>query len=207
MPLVKQGRVLDMTIALTGGIAAGKSTVRQLLTTHLNMRVFDADACVRLLLETNLRVIEEVGRRFGAGFIRSDGTADRGALRELVFHNTEARRELETLLHPLVRAEWQAASERAEADRCNFLADIPLLYETGAELFFDAVIVVACSRATQFRRLQDRTISAETANAMLASQLPVVQKIATSDFVIWNEGSFATLSRQTELVIEQLLPS
>lgn len=196
-----------MIIGLTGGLAAGKSTVRQILAARRGMEVFDADACARRLLQSNSEVIDSIRSIFGGGFIGPDGTPERGKLRELVFHNIQARRQLESLLHPKVRAEWQAARDRAVTDRIDFLADIPLLYETGADRFFDSVLVVACSLATQLGRLQERGISVETAKAMLASQLPLGQKIDRAHYVIWNDGSLAALGRQTGFFVTQIFPA
>lgn len=195
-----------MIIGLTGGIAAGKSTVRQTLSSRNGLVTFDADSCVRHLLESDPQVKAGIRDLFGPRVLQTDGRPSRPALRELVFHDPEARRKLEGLLHPLVRAQWQAARERCAAAGQDFLADIPLLYETGAESFFDAVVVVACSTAAQLARLEARGISPATAQAMLASQLPLGQKIENAAFAIWNDGTLVALGRQTELLLKELFP-
>ncbi|MFM8887398.1 MAG: dephospho-CoA kinase, partial [Chthoniobacterales bacterium] len=123
---------------------------------------------------------------------------------ELVFRDLTARQRLEAILHPVVRAEWSARLEECRINGVHFLADIPLLYETGAEDFFDAVVVVASSTTTQLGSLSARGIDADTAKAKLASQLPLGQKVARANFVIWNDGSLAALGRQTKLVANQL---
>ncbi|MFM8809742.1 MAG: dephospho-CoA kinase [Chthoniobacterales bacterium] len=193
-----------MTVGLTGGIAAGKSTVRQTLANTAGLEVFDADAYVHRLLENDETVCAAFRREFGASYLRPDGKPDREALRELVFRDPVARRRLEAILHPLVRAEWSAQLEECRTKSSHFLADIPLLHETGAEDFFDAVLVVACSQKTQLDRLRARGIDADTAQAMLASQLPIGQKVARANFVIWNDGSLVALGRQIKLVANQL---
>ncbi|MFM8808984.1 MAG: dephospho-CoA kinase, partial [Chthoniobacterales bacterium] len=189
-----------MTVGLTGGIAAGKSIVRQTLANAVGLAVFDADACVHRLLENEASVATAIRRELGESFLRPNGKPDRKALRELVFRDVAARRKLEAILHPLVRAEWSVRLEECRAKSIHFLADIPLLYETGAEDFFDSVVVVACSQEAQLDRLLARGIKAGTAQAMLASQLPIGQKVARANFVIWNDGSLVALGRQIKLV-------
>jgi len=191
-------------IGLTGGIATGKSTVRGMLMTRRNLEAFDADAHVHHLLRSNSKVAEEIRMRFGSAFIQSDGTPDRAALREVVFHDPQIRRDWEALLHPLVQAEWQTRRSRCIAAGVNFLADIPLLYETQSEAAFDAVIVVAASPAMQLARMRARGLTDEIAQAMLASQLPIGQKVARASFVVWNDGTLAALGRQIELLAKQL---
>lgn len=168
------------------------------------MDVFDADACVHHLLDSDPAVASNIADMFGPDILLPDGRPDRTALRNLVFANHTAKQALEDLLHPMVRAEWQAGRERCASRRQDYLVDIPLLYETNAEGFFDAIIVVACSRGTQVARLSERGIEAKTAYAMLASQLPLGQKMSRASFVIWNDGSRAAFGRQIELVAHQL---
>lgn len=193
-----------MIIGLTGGIAAGKSTVRDIITKDGEAEVFDADKSVHRLLETDAGIAAKIGQLFGPHFLQPDGQPNRPALRGLVFKDTDARRRLETVLHPRVRAEWLAGRERCLASGRHYLADIPLLYETGAEPFFDVVLVVACSLATQMSRLRGRGLDTDTAQAMLASQLPLGQKVERATFVIWNDGTLASLGRQIQLVTDQL---
>jgi dephospho-CoA kinase len=196
-----------MIIGLTGGIAAGKSTVSQHLASRPGLQFFDADALVHRLLAEDPKVADLIGKQFGPGYLRPDGAPDRAALRGLVFGDPEARRRLEAILHPKVRSEWLALRDECLASQKPFLADIPLLYETGAEAFFDTIIVVACSPVTQMVRIGKRGVAPETAHHMLASQLPLGQKLGRADVVIWNDGSLATLERQIELAANQLFPA
>ena len=196
-----------MIIGLTGGIAAGKSTVRQLFAPRANMLVFDADAAVRRMLDGDPQTISAIGHAFGQEFIGMDGKPDRARLRETIYADPHARHRLEGILHPLVRAEWLALREECLATGVDMLADIPLIYETGAEGLFDIALVVGCSRDTQADRLRARGIGPKMAEAMLASQWPIGQKVQRADFVIWNDGSLAALGRQTELLLNQLFPA
>ena len=195
---------MPMIIGLTGGVAAGKSTVRETLASRHGVEAFDADAFVHRLLQSDSSVAAKINQEFGSRCLGDDGRPDRKALRELVFHDVDARRKLEGILHPLVRAEWLARREQCLAKGAHFLADIPLLYETHSDGFFDRVVVVACSPSVQMIRLEARGLSAETAHAMLASQLPMRQKVEEAAFVIWNDGSMESLRRQTQLLANLL---
>lgn len=193
-----------MLLALTGGIATGKSTFRQLLAGRHPFAVFDADACVHELLSADRPAIEAVVQRFGPG-VRGPGQGvSRPALRSIVFRDPAARRDLEEILHPLVRARWQEQRTRCLAEGRDFLADIPLLFETSAEAHFDASILVAASAETQRVRLAARHLDAATVEAMLASQLPLGEKIKRASTVVWNDGTPAALGRQADLLLECL---
>jgi dephospho-CoA kinase len=193
-----------MLLALTGGLATGKSTFRQLLEARHAFVVFDADACVHGLLAGDQTAINAVVRRFGPGLINCDGGVSRPALRALVFHDPAARRDLEHILHPLVRDRWQALRGQCTASGRDFLAEIPLLFETSAEDHFDASVVVAASPQTQRSRLAARGLDPSTMQAMLASQLPLGEKMRRATAVVWNDGTPAALGRQADLLLERL---
>lgn len=194
-----------MLLGLTGGIATGKSTFCRLLAAKHPFAVFDADTCVHDLLAEDPTVGKAIRHEFGPGVFSSDGSVDRPALRAIVFQNSDRRKALEEILHPLVRRRWEQLRTDCLSDGRDFLADIPLLFETNAADFFDATILVAASRKTQESRLAARGIGPATAQAMLASQWPVGQKFGAS-VVIWNDGSESALHRQADLLIESLFP-
>jgi len=193
-----------MLLALTGGIATGKSTFRQLLAERHAFVVFDADACVHELLSRDRPAIDAVVQRFGPGVLEVGGGVSRPALRSIVFHDPAARRDLEQIVHPLVRAHWQEQRGHCLAAGQDFLADIPLLFETSAEAHFDASILVAASPETQHARLAARNLDPATMQAMLASQLPLGEKIERASTVVWNDGTPAALGRQADLLLERL---
>jgi dephospho-CoA kinase len=145
-----------MIIGLTGGIATGKSTVRSLLAAGREIRLFDADACVARLLDGEPRIASEICGMFGSDFLRADGKPDRDRLREAIYTDPDARLRLEGLIHPSVRLEWVALRDECLAEGADMLADIPLLYETGADSFFDSILVVGCSPSNQLDRLEAR---------------------------------------------------
>ena len=185
-------------VAITGGIAMGKSSVTgRLRRSFAGAICFDADACVRRLL-TDAEICRKIASEFGGSALTEDGQVDRPYLRSKVFDNASRRAALEGILHPEVRREFLSRLEAARVAAPVFLADIPLLYETGYEYPRDVVLVVASDSATQRRRLLGRKgIDAPTANAMVAAQLPIEDKIARADHVIWNAGSEQQLDKQT----------
>ncbi len=195
-----------MLLGLTGGIATGKSTFCHLLAERRPFVVFDADMCVHELLAADPNVAEAVRREFGSEVLDPTGFVDRAALRAIVFQNPRQRKILENILHPIVRRRWEDLRSACLHDERDFLADIPLLFETGAAEAFDATILVAASRQTQESRLSTRGIGSATAQAMLASQWPVGEKLCPATIVVWNDGTEEALERQATLLIESLFP-
>lgn len=193
-----------MNIAVTGGIAAGKSTFARELNALHRFVHFDADSCVRDLLTSNEQAKEEICTVFGEDTICKDGSIDRRRLRDRAFASTESRQKLETILHPRVRAEWIRLRNICTASGSHFLAEIPLLFEVSAENYFEATILVATSPQIQHARLAQRGISAETAAAILSRQLPVMEKIQRATVVVWNDGSESALAQQAKLLFQRL---
>ena len=192
-------------IAITGGIASGKSTFTAFLQAALpGAEGFDADACSRRLLADDPVVADEVRAVFGQEIFGADGRVDRAALRALVFAeggDPAPRRALEAILHPRVRTAWREwLDQRLQTTPgAVMVVEIPLLYETGAESFFDHVIVVGCSPETQRQRLTARRgLPEETALRIIDSQWDLSEKIRRCDHFIWNQGSEAGLRAQAE---------
>ena len=189
-------------IAITGGVASGKSTFTRIFQERLGARTFDTDVSARRLLAEDDNALAAVRAAFGASVFDADGKLDRAALRAVVFADPARRRELEAILHPRVRAEWQAWLESGlqNAPGMVLLVEIPLLYETGAAVFFDQVIVVGCALATQMRRLtRGRQLTEETARQIIASQWLLAEKMRRCNHVIWNDGSEQRLHAQAAL--------
>ncbi|MES2709285.1 MAG: dephospho-CoA kinase [Verrucomicrobiota bacterium] len=188
------------TLALTGGIATGKSSFAALFRQMAPETVFfDSDACVHELL-TKPVVARMIGESLGEDLADSEGRLDKSRLRERVFHDQESRRTLEGILHPLVRGECQLACQLALADPeiQFFLMDVPLLYESGFPMPRDLEIVAACGPATQRQRLLARSnLVPDMADRIIAAQLPLMEKAARAGVVIWNGGSREALVRQT----------
>ncbi len=193
-----------LTLALTGGIATGKSTFAKLFLELVpGTAFFDCDASVQQLL-VNPEIIAAIAAALGPDIQNPDGALDRRRLRELVFDHPEHRKILEDILHPLVRQECQAAQQSARDAGIApyFLADVPLLYESGFPLTRDIEIVVACGPATQRARLMERSsFSGELADKIIAAQLPLAEKMHRARIVLWNGGAPASLRKQTELFL------
>jgi dephospho-CoA kinase len=186
-------------ICITGGIATGKSAVTRLWRARFPAaEFFDADQSARELTDQDPEVRQLIAQTFGSE-IYSAGDLNREALRAIIFADPEKKRALEQILHPRIRRQWAAEAESNRGPNQFFLADIPLLYETGGELLCDRVVVVACSTATQLQRLMARSsLSREAAEKMIAAQMPLTEKMKCADYVIWNNGPETALALQVE---------
>jgi dephospho-CoA kinase len=192
-------------VALTGGIATGKSHCLKKFA-ELGAPTIDADLLARQAVAPGTAGFAAVVSRFGAGVVTADGNLDRAALGALVFTDPIARRSLEEIVHPTVYAaieRWFESLARRE-DAVAGIADIPLLYETGRDREFDVVIVVACAPETQIQRLKERgglTDPVEEAVMLrIKAQIPIEQKVKRADFVINTDGSFADTDSRIEEV-------
>lgn len=190
------------TLIVTGGIATGKSTAIRLLMAAggERLRLFDCDAEAGRLLDGG-RLKEGLIHAFGPASVETGGRANRNFLRELVFRNPDSRKTLEGLIHSLLHqeclAQMQAARQNAAVG--GFVIDVPLFFETSARYHQDAVCVVAVSRETQKTRLALRNgFREDMMDAILAAQLPIMEKVNRADFVIWNEGPPILLRQQTQ---------
>lgn len=190
------------TIAITGGIGSGKSTFTRMFAGLLQAETFDTDVCARQLLAEDAAVAAEVRAAFGEGVFDATGRPERGALRAIVFAEDPApRRVLESILHPRVRTAWRTWLERRlqNTPDAPLLVEVPLLYETGGEAFFDLAIVVGCSLATQLSRLtRERHLPEATAHRIIASQWELSEKIRRCDHLVWNDGPENCLRAQAE---------
>ena len=193
-------------VGLTGGVASGKSTVAALLAER-GAVIIDSDALAREVVEPGTPGLAAVVAEFGDAVLTQDGRLDRAALGSVVFGDESARRRLEGILHPLIRA--RAAEIEAEAAPGVLVVhDIPLLVETGQADRFDAVLVVDVPVETQVERMvRDRGWSAEDASSRVAAQADRAQRRAVATYVIDNTGTHDDLrERVTEVVGELVSP-
>lgn len=183
-------------VALTGGIATGKSYVRAQFEA-LGVPTIDADLLARQAVEPGAPAFRAVVDRFGPGVVGPSGALDRRRLGAIVFADPEARRDLERIVHPYVRQAMEAWFARLDPLHPFAVADIPLLYETGREREFDVVVVAACAPETQVARVmaRDRLTEAE-ARQRLAAQLPIEEKVRRADHVIRTDGPFKETRKQ-----------
>lgn len=174
-------------VALTGGIASGKSLAAQRFA-ELGVTVIDSDLIAREIVEPGQSALDEIVARFGSGILQSDGRLDRSALRHIVFADPAARRDLEAITHPRIRAIMRERSGQAQGP--YHLHVIPLLTESGRAKEFDRVLLIDCDPAAQKTRLMQRDGSDEReAMAILAAQASRAARLAIADDILVNEGS------------------
>ena len=183
-------------IGVTGGIGSGKSTFSKMLADHLGARLFDADSAARELLESDPAVCQEITTELFAEAYSPDGKPDRAAIRRLVFHDPTAKARLESILHPRIRERWTQLAAECRQNATPLVVEIPLLFETGAERFFDRIVTVACSHETQLARTAARGLPRDEAESIIRSQLPLERKTSLAHFVVWNDGSLTNLENQ-----------
>lgn len=191
-------------IALTGGIATGKSYVRQQFE-KLGVPTSDADTRAREAVASGTEGLAAVVRAFGPDILEPSGVIDRKKLAGIVFADEAARRRLEAIVHPAVQRATDAWFASLEPARHAFaIADIPLLYEVGRDRDFDEVIVVASEPEVQVRRVMERGLTEGEARQRLAAQLPIADKVRRASYVIRTDGSFEETDRQIATVFERL---
>ena len=189
-----------LSVALTGNIASGKSTVAELFRSW-GAAVLDADAIVRQLQEPGTPVMRAIGDRW-PGVIGPEGELDRPALRRAVMGSPGERQALEAIVHPAVERRRRELADQAEAAGARIVvSDIPLLFEAGDPAAFDAVILVDAPAPVRRRRLMERRgLSAEEADALIAAQAPSEPKRAASTFIVDNDGDLGALERAARAV-------
>jgi dephospho-CoA kinase len=185
-----------LRVALTGGIASGKTTVANLFAA-LGVAVVDTDLLAREVVAPGSPLLPQIAAHFGDSVLAPDGSLDRAKLRERVFAEPAERHWLEQLTHPAIRALTDARCDSA-AGRYVIVA-IPLLVETQGAARFDRVLVVDCDPSIQLARLQARDgATREQAERMLAAQATRQQRLAIADDVIRNDGDLENLRGQVE---------
>jgi len=178
-----------LRVALTGGIASGKTTVSNLFA-ELQIPVVDADILAREAVAAGSNGLRQVVERFGEQILTADNELNRAALREIVFQDPQARKDLEAIVHPQVRQLTQAAIQRHEAEGAAYcLIVVPLLVETGQSKRHDKVIVVDVDKNVQLDRLLKRDGSSEQqARSIIESQASREQRLEIADYIIDNSG-------------------
>ncbi|QWZ09435.1 dephospho-CoA kinase, long form [Nocardioides panacis] len=193
-----------MRVGLTGGVASGKSTVAAILA-GLGAVVVDADLLAREVVEPGTPGLAAVVEAFGPGVLADDGSLDRPALGAVVFADPDARRRLEAILHPLIRARG-AELEAAAPAGTVVVHDIPLLAETGQAERFEAVLVVDVPVETQVQRMvADRGMSRADALARVAAQATREERLAVATHVVENTGTREDLRERVTEVFDSLV--
>ncbi|KRE70026.1 dephospho-CoA kinase [Paenibacillus sp. Soil750] len=190
-----------MNIGLTGGIACGKSTVSRMLVSR-GALLIDADQIARDVVEPGSPVLEQVAAHFGQAVIGPDGSLQRKKLGEIIFGSPEARKQLDGLLHPPIRAKMREQMTLYERDFPTKLVvvDVPLLIESNLVSMFEEIMVVYIPRHLQLERLMQRDgLSAENAQLRLDAQMSIEEKRKLADIVIDNSGTLEETNMRVEL--------
>lgn len=196
-----------LLVGLTGGIAAGKSAVAAILE-QKGCFVFYADRTAAKLQAPGLPAFRRIIARFGQDILAPDGTIDRRRLARTVFADQQARRDLESIVHPLVFKEQTRSMERCAAERRSgiFVVEAALVFETGRAASFDRTIVVHCRRDIQLARVAGRYgISLRAATVRARSQMSQRDKLKLSDYAIDTSGTPAETVEQVERVFAALV--
>jgi dephospho-CoA kinase len=193
-------------VALTGGIATGKSHVLQRLRAR-GVPCLDADELAHGVTAAGTEATAQISARFGRDVLDPTGAVDRRKLAPIVFADADARRDLERIVHPAVYRAIAAGIRAFELTDAARLAvvDVPLLYETGHADDFDKVIVTVCPPKVQVQRLIARGLNDRQAAERLAAQMSAADKAARGDYVIRTDGSFEQTDAQLDAVLRLLL--
>jgi len=191
-------------VGLTGGVGSGKSTVAEMMR-QLGAEVVDADEATHAVYEPGSPGFDAVVREFGDAYV-DGGRIDRSRLGELVFRDDDARRRLNSIVHPLVR-DWMAqrTAEAAQRGAEVVVQDVALLFENGLERLFSSVVLVYVPEEVQVERLvSGRGLAPERARAMIAAQMPIENKRGLAHHVINNTGTREETQAQVKAVWKQL---
>jgi dephospho-CoA kinase len=195
-----------LSVALTGNIGAGKTTVAQLFE-RWGATVIDADQLVREVQAPGQPAFQRIVDRFGQSVIRVDGTLDRAALRTKVLADPSALADLNRIVHPEVHRRHLKLLEEARARGDTIVvSDIPLLFEADDPTAFDAVVLVDAPDAVRRARLVNaRGLPSAEAEQMMQAQMPAAAKRERSDYIIDNDGDLRSLERAAALVWQSLI--
>ena len=195
-----------LSVALTGNIGAGKSTVAELFR-RWGATIIDSDQLVREAQMPGQAALRQVATRFGRQMIRPDGTLDRARLRSAVVADPQALAALNAIMHPEVhrRRRELLAEARGRGDRV-VVSDIPLLFEAADPAEFDAVVLVDAPESVRRERvLHSRSLPEHELDRLISAQLPAASKRLRSDYVIENQGDHQALERSAASVWKALL--
>ena len=194
-----------ISIAITGGIGSGKSTVTSYLIDK-GYIVIDADKMSRELTGTGGRAIPYIREHFGNEYIREDGSMDRAKMRDLIFHDYSKKKLLEEGTTKLVLEDIAGIKKQAEEKNVNAIFfDIPLLFETGTAENYDKIWVVTADRELRKKRIMQRdNIDENIIDLIIGSQKEEIDKISEADTVIYNNGSIDNLKANINKLLESI---
>lgn len=196
-----------LLVALTGGIATGKSIVAEILK-QLGCYIHEADHVAHQLMEPEKQAWKSLVAHYGTKILNQDKTINRTALGAIIFSNKKERLFLNSLLHPLVMEEKKQIVKklRAEGKHKIFISVAALTVEAGLMDFFDKIVVVYCDRETQLKRLAERdNITQKEAQKKIKSQMPPEEKLKVADYIIDTNGSINQTVEQAEQIYRNLM--
>jgi dephospho-CoA kinase len=193
----QRARRPELVVGVTGGIGSGKSTVGRLFQER-GADLVDTDEIAHELTRPKQPALQEIAARLGRAYLEADGTLDRAGLRARVFSDSAARRDLEAILHPMIRREVEARVRASPGPYVLVL--VPLLVETGGyHDLMDRVLVVDCDEQLQVQRAMQRSgLTEDQVRAVMQAQASRTARLALADDVVNNDGSLAHLARQVE---------
>jgi len=187
-------------IGITGTIGSGKSALASLLAREYP--VLDCDQVIKDLEQPGALGWRLILEYFGASYFKEDQSLDKVKLAAAVFESDTKRKLLEALLHPLVRQVMVAWMNQQKTEFC--FVQVPLLYETAMELYFDAVVVVYAKHETIVHRLLERGLSEDQIQARMKSQMPIEEKVKRADYTIDNNGNLSVLASRVLQLLHEL---
>jgi len=191
-----------MKVGLTGGIGAGKSTVADLFS-QKGALVIRSDELARQVIEPQTPGFQQVVARFGNEFVNSEGYIDRAKLAQIVFKDDAALKDLESIIHPLIRSKTNQIIDQHTSETI-IVNEIPLLLEKKMESLFDFLVIVISSEKNRLERLAQRGLTTEQANARMAKQVSDDERKAAADFLIVNDGNIEQLQADVEKIWQTL---
>ena len=191
-----------MKVGLTGGIGAGKSTVADLFS-QKGAVVIRSDELARQVIEPQTPGFQQVIDRFGKDLLNAEGYIDRAKLAQIVFKDDAALKDLENIVHPLVRKKTNQIIDQHTSETI-IVNEIPLLLEKKMESLFDFLVIVISSEKNRLERLAHRGLTAEQATARMAKQVSDEQRKAAADFLIVNDGNLDQLEADVEKIWQTL---
>jgi dephospho-CoA kinase len=191
-------------VGLTGGIGSGKSAAAERFAQH-GIVVIDTDTIARELTGAHGSAMPTIRKHFGDEFITPDGTLNRDLMRQKVFSDPAAKKKLEAILHPMIRAE--SIKRIHEAKSAYVILAVPLLFETGGYAgLINTTLVIDCDEAVQIRRTMSRSgMTQEQVRSVMAAQLPRAERLKHADHIIDNNGTIDDLSQQVDRLHKQYL--
>lgn len=191
------------TVALTGGIGCGKSTICELFNAQ-GVPIIDTDQIAHQLVMPGMPALEQITSAFGNDMLTEDGQLDRQKLASQIFSDAEQKKQLESILHPLIRNEVQKQIEQLSTDYC--IVAIPLLFETGQQGRYDYTLVVDCEEHQQVERTLARDGRTEQQiREIIKSQMPRTQRLKLADEIIDNRSTADRLIPQIDALHRKIL--